>query len=127
MLAFHNQVQLIGRAGHAVELTTLSDGSYRATLRLYQNDRNAGRVQEEAQAYTLIAWNAVATQLHDRVRRGDRIMVQGKLHNRKFTLNGQTITKTEVHLAFFTLLATRSLTRTVGIAAEPAVQSFARP
>lgn len=124
MLAFHNQVQLIGRAGHAVELTTLSNGGFRATLRLYQNSRICGRV-EETQFYTVVAWDAVAIQLHDRVRRGDRLMVQGKLQNRKISLRGETAYKTEIHLAFFTLLATRSLTRAVGIAAEPAVEKFA--
>ena len=109
-MQFHNQLQLIGRVGSSVDLTLLSDGTRRATLRLYQHDRSdygGGGTQ----VFTLIGWNGVAEQLHERVRRGDRLMVQGKLVNRKLSVKEVTIVKSEVHVAFFTLIATRSITR----------------
>ncbi len=123
MLAIHNQVQLIGRAGHDVELLTLSDGTYRASLRLYQNCRGAAAA-EDRQAYPLIAWNQVATQLEARVRRGDRVLIQGRLVNRQVRAGEQAVTKTEVHLSAFTVLASRSVTRTVGVVAEPVPEKY---
>ncbi|MBB4077889.1 single-strand DNA-binding protein [Lewinella aquimaris] len=123
MLPIHNQIQLIGRAGHDVELLTLTDGTYRATLRLYQNERVPGR-EHEAQVHSLVAWSAVATQLHARIRRGDRILVQGKLLHRKFEVNGQPTVKSEIHVAHFSLLGSRSITRSVSLAAEPAPETF---
>ncbi len=123
MLPLHNQVQLIGRAGHDVELLTLSDGTYRASLRLYQNTRSAAGA-EDRQAYPLIAWNQVATQLEARVRRGDRVLVQGRLVNRQIRSGDQHLTRTEVHLSAFTVLTSRSVTRAVGILAEPTPEKY---
>ena len=115
----HNHIQLIGRVGHDPELVTLTDGTPRASLRLYQ-DTPAASAAPGTQVHCLVGWHGVATQLHRRARRGDTLLVQGKLVNRKLTVNGTVLVKAEVHLCEFRLLNTRSITRSVGIAAEPA-------
>ena len=121
-MVLHNHIQLIGRAGHEPELVTLSDGTPRANLRLYQ-DTPAASPTADTQVHCLVGWNGLATQLHRRTRRGDTLLVQGKLINRKLTVNGTVLVKAEVHLSEFRLLNTRSITRSVGIAAE-AVHPF---
>ena len=103
MLPPYNQVQLIGRAGHVPDLVRLADDSYRANLRLYQNVRSALE-SSATQVHQLVAWNAVARQLEHRVHRGDRLLVQGKLVNRRFTSGGVTHLRTEIHVSHFMLL-----------------------
>ena len=123
-MLLHNHIQLIGRIGHQPELVTLTDGTARTILRLYQ-DSNGSDSAKETQAHTLVGWNALATQLHQRLRRGDTVLVHGRLVNRRLTINGQITLKSEVHVGEFRLLSSRSITRSVGIAAEP-VQQFTR-
>ncbi len=123
MLPIYNQVQLIGRAGHDVELLTLTDGSHRATLRLYQNHCTTAAA-DDRQIHSLIAWNSLATQLEAKVRRGDQLLVQGRLLHRKLELGGQAFMKSEIHLSCFTVLSSRSVTRSVGIVAEPATETY---
>ncbi|MCP9235145.1 single-stranded DNA-binding protein [Lewinella sp. JB7] len=123
MLSLQNQVQLIGRAGHDTELLTLSDGTPRATLRLYQNTRLPER-HHEPQVHALVAWGAVATQLQARIRRGDRLLVQGRIVYRKIEVNGHQLVKPEIHVACFTVLSTKSVTRSVALAAEPAPETY---
>lgn len=125
MNAYHNQVQLIGRSGHDAELLTLSDGSRRATLRLYQRP-SKGHPAGHRNSFTLKAWGDLAEQLARQVRRGDRILVQGRLVNRSLHLDGRVTIVTEVHISFFTILSSRSITRSVGVAAEPTAKAYGR-
>ncbi|PPK86465.1 single-strand DNA-binding protein [Neolewinella xylanilytica] len=106
MLPFTNQLQLIGRAGHDPELLTLSDGTHRSTLRLYQNGRS-GTQQEDPQIHHLVAWSGVARQLQVRVSRGDRLLIQGKLLYRRFECKGVTQVRTEIHVDHFAVLDRR--------------------
>ena len=126
MSHLHNTVQLIGRAGAAVDLLRLTDGTFRGTLRLYQDPRGTASAagNSTAQVHTLVAWNATARRFHERVHRGDTLLIQGHLHNRKFTLEGQTHVRTEVHVDQFTVLTRRAATsppRSLGIRAQPAL------
>ncbi|THH41493.1 single-stranded DNA-binding protein [Neolewinella litorea] len=100
MYAFHNHLQLVGRIGHDPELKILSDGSPLLRLRLYQNPGRADTAREP-QVHQLIAWNDVARKMHALVRRGDRLLVHGKLINRKRKHQSQTIWQTEVHISYF--------------------------
>lgn len=83
-------------------------------MRLYQNNPSpSGTV--EAQVHRLVGWGSVAVQLERNVRRGDRLMIQGRLVNRKFEFEGRTQVRTEIHLSQFTVLGSRSVTRSAGI------------
>lgn len=144
----HNSVQLIGRAGAAVDLLRLTDGTYRGTLRLYQDTPERGSTSAShptdrkqhatdqnirtPQVHTLVAWNATAQRFHERVRRGDTVLVQGRLHNRKFLLDGQTHVRTEVHVDQFTLLSRRPAAsaaagRSLGIRAQSGLRPTTQP
>lgn len=108
MSTLHNQVHLIGRAGHEVTLRLLSDGTPLARLRLYQRDAGSSIGQQRPpQTFQLVAWKATATQLHRLVRRGDRVLVQGRLHNRSVERDGRREQRTEIHVYYFTVLSGR--------------------
>ena len=121
MAPYLNQIQLIGRAGHDPECYTLTDGSRRARLRLYQNT-GTDASEDSTQVHNLVGWDRIADQLYAAIGRGDRVFVQGSLAYRKFPWNGQTQVRSEILVKQFAVLdrgrtsAVRTVTST---AAEP--------
>ena len=103
MAPYLNQIQLIGRAGHDPECFTLSDGTRRVRLRLYQDSR-ADPGNDDTLVHTLVGWDRTADQLYAAIGRGDRVFVQGSLTYRKFTCQGQTQVRSEIHVRQFAVL-----------------------
>jgi single-strand DNA-binding protein len=101
MLPLCNQLSLIGRAGHRPELRLTTNGIPQARLKLYQD---ASPAERHPQLHYLVAWRGVAEQLYQQIRRGDRILLQGRLVYRFVDRNGQAQRRTEVHLSAFTVL-----------------------
>gem|GEM_PF-3018231 len=99
----HNQVQLSGRAGHDAELHLLTDGTPLARLRLYQTVVNHAGESTSA-CFILTAWNSLAEAIHRKVRRNDRLLVQGKLRIRSFRQDGTLQLRPEIHLESFHVL-----------------------
>ncbi len=119
MSTLHNQVHLIGRAGHEVRLIHLTDDTPLARLRLYQRELSPSR-QFPTQAHSLVAWRETAVQLYRHVGRGDKLLIQGRLVNRQLERDGKTETRYEIHLNYFTVLERRSAPRVEGCLNEPA-------
>ena len=103
MSPYLNQIQLVGRAGHDVDLHTLSDGTPLSRLRLYQDGENRAG-EYTASVFMLNAWGSLAASFHERVRRGDSLFIQGRLHIRTFRQGGVQHFRPEVHLASFLIL-----------------------
>ena len=118
MSSLHNQVHLIGRAGHAVSLIHLTDGTPLARLRLYQREYSPGR-QSPTQAHALVAWRETATQLHRLVGRGDRLLVQGRLVSRRLEREGRIENRYEIHINQFTLLGRETVVAEAPCLNEP--------
>lgn len=103
MSVFHNQVQLVGRAGHDVDLHALTDGTPLARLRLYQDGQNhAG--ESITTFFSLTAWGTLADAFYQRVKRGDLLFVQGRLRIRAFRQGGVMQYRPEIHLDSFHLI-----------------------
>lgn len=122
MPTLYNQVQLIGRAGHRVELLELADGATRANLRLYEKTYRPGQSGSANQAHTLIAWRGIAERMAAKIKRGDQLLVQGRLVNRRVEMEGFSYVRTEVHVAHFSVLSARARElsqSTVSMVAEP--------
>ena len=120
MHSFLNQVQLVGRAGHAPELIHLSNQPPRAVLRLYCDPARAAVSGHSPQVFALTAWGAIAEQFSRRIRRGDRVFVQGRLVNRRVRLEGRQFNKVEVQITAFNQLSEGKDDRlSSSLAAEP--------
>lgn len=89
-------VQLIGVTGNAPEIFQLTDGTYRARVRLYQ-----GTPGGERQVFHLVAWGGVAKSIHRLVDQGDQLLVQGVLRNRVIPTGEHSTIRTEIHLTQF--------------------------
>ena len=96
----HNQVQLTGRAAADPELYFTTDGTAKARLHLLQDHR----ADERPSRFVLIGWAGLARRLHEVVRAGDRLFVQGELRTRSYVADGQNHLRTEVHLESYVLL-----------------------
>lgn len=105
MAYYNNQVQLVGNVGGQPELYRLTDETPVVRLKLYLK---VGEQKEARDSFQLVAWNQLAERLCVQVRRGDRLLVQGQLRNRRFQHEGTTHLRTEVHLSAFFPLVVRS-------------------
>ena len=103
---FHNSVQLIGRSGRRVVLSHQTDGTPRATATLYLQ-QPVGSGLRAQQRFSLVCWGRMATEFFERVGKGDRLLVQGRLVNRERSRDAVTYLHTEVHLQFFSVLSDR--------------------
>jgi len=99
----HNQVQLTGRAGHAPELFTMTDGTMMARLRLYQSVVNHSG-ERSSMSFSVVAWDDLAESLHRKVRRKDNLFVLGKLRIRTWKQGGMNQIRPEIHLESYHLL-----------------------
>lgn len=111
----HNQVQLTGRAGHAPELFTMTDGTMMVRLRLYQSVTNHSG-ERSSMSFSLIAWGSLAESLHRNVQRGAHLFVFGKLRIRTWKQEGVNHLRPEIHLDSYHLLQ-RSVVRESGVEA----------
>lgn len=96
----HNQVQLTGRVAANPDLHLTTDGTPRARLFLLQGRGGGGPPNR----FVLVGWSSLARRLHEVVRSGDRLFVQGELRTRSFVSEGVNQIRTEVHLEQFVLL-----------------------
>lgn len=121
-----NQVQITGRAGHEAELYFLSDGTPFARLRLYHDHRDGSDDgNHQTTVVTVIAWGRLAETLHGRIRRGDNLLVHGKLKLHTWREKGQPRSQPEVHLDRFFLIG-RSVTSRAAPAEASAVDLLGR-
>ncbi len=102
-MSFTNHVQLVGRAGSDATSCLLSDGSRIVRLRLYQPP-SRHTTEVEPDYFYLVAWDGIARQLEAQVKRGNRLLVHGRLTNRRWEQEGIMRTRTEVHLSHFVRL-----------------------
>ncbi len=102
----HNLVQLAGRIGLQAPLYFLSDGTPFVRLRLYQDEVD-GSGRSVSHSFSITAWGKLAEALHQKVRRGDRLFVQGKLRVLTYQQPGGKQLRPEVQLTSFHVLERR--------------------
>jgi len=87
MKTLRNFVQLIGNLGQDVELREYESGSKKATFSLATNEYykdNKGETVEKTEWHNIVAWGKTAELMTDYLGKGDRVIIQGKITNRKY-------------------------------------------
>ena len=82
-----NTVQLIGNLGRDVELKEISTGSKVANFTLATNDyykNNKGELVKETQWHTIVAWGKTAELMAKILKKGNTVVLQGKLVHRTY-------------------------------------------
>lgn len=88
-----NQILLIGNVGRDAELRYTANGATVANFSLAVNRRYQARdeVREETEWFNVAAWERQAEWVSDRVKRGTRVFVDGRLSTREYTsASGET-------------------------------------
>ena len=103
-----NTTTLIGNLGSDIELRTTPAGSKVCNVNLAQNrtyvDRN-GDTHEDTSWFRLVAWGKTAERMAERLGRGSRVLVEGRLQARVFERDGQRHERVEVNVLSFQTLA----------------------
>ena len=88
MSTMNNRVSLIGYAAVDAEVRTFESGKTNAKFKLATHDRyknSEGEWQDETQYHSLISWGKLAEYVGDQVKKGDAVVVSGKLVNSSYT------------------------------------------
>jgi single-strand DNA-binding protein len=100
-----NWVQLIGNLGADPELFQFESGKRKVQFNLATNEwyRNQDQeLVEETNWHRIIAWDSIADQVADSLKKGEKVIVQGKLTSRSYEdKDGVKRSVTEVSLRAF--------------------------
>ena len=87
MNTLNNHVQLIGRLGNTPEINTFGENKKKASVSIatnyYYQDKE-GNKQETTTWHQLVAWGTTANYFEKYLKKGQRIMVEGRLNNRSW-------------------------------------------
>ncbi len=95
-----NQILLIGNAGRDAELRHTPNGAAVANFSMAVSRRYQVRdeVREQTEWFNVSAWERSAEFVADRVKRGTRVFVDGRLSTREYTAgSGETRTSLDVN------------------------------
>ena len=87
MNTLRNKVQLIGNLGNDPEIITLDSGKKLAKFSMATNEtykNTQGEKITETQWHNLIAWNNIAEITEKYVKKGQEIVIEGKLTSRSY-------------------------------------------
>ena len=104
-----NQVQLIGHLGHEPEMMSFPSGSNMVKLRIATNEsyrKKDGTYDDIVQWHTVSAWGKLAERMVTNLHRGQKVMIKGKLENRKWQdKDGNDRFATQVKAIYFAPLS----------------------
>lgn len=95
-----NSVRLVGNVGYDPEIREFEGGKKLARLSLATNERVtllSGDVINNTQWHRLVAWGAVADRFEKMVKKGSKLMIEGRLQHRTYVdADGQKKEASEV-------------------------------
>jgi single-strand DNA-binding protein len=88
MNTLRNSVRLVGNLGMDPEIKSFDNNKKLARLSIathesYKNDK--GEKTTETQWHNVVMWNAQAKLAEDYLKKGDEIVIEGKLSSRSYT------------------------------------------
>lgn len=87
MSRLRNKVNLIGRLGKDPEIKRLESGQIVANFSIATSETfkdKEGQKQEKTEWHNIVAWGKLAEIIEKYVKKGDEIVVEGKLTNRSW-------------------------------------------
>ena len=83
-----NKVILLGNTGKTPEIRTLNNGSKVATFSIATNSRykdKSGTKIENVEWHNIVVWNPLSDIVEKYLKKGDKVYIEGKATNRKYT------------------------------------------
>jgi|SRR5690606_34953898 len=94
-----NKVILVGRVGKDVETRTIDGGTMVSRVSLATSEKykkKNGDVEEKTQWHNIVLWSGLADIAAKYVKKGDRILIEGKVEYRSWEKDGKTNYTTEI-------------------------------
>jgi single-strand DNA-binding protein len=94
-----NRVFLVGNLGHEPEVRATGSGTPVLTLSVATTERfkdAGGNRKERTDWHRVVAWNDLATNCGKYLKKGDRVLVEGRLQGREYEKDGEKRTSVEV-------------------------------
>ena len=111
MSTLRNKVQLLGNLGNEPEIITLESGKKIAKFSIATNEsyrNSSGDKVTDTQWHNIIAWNKTAEIIEKYLKKGNEIMVEGKLTSRSYeTKDGEKRYISEVVCSELLMLGNR--------------------
>lgn len=127
-----NKILLIGNVGHTPEVKTVGDTkvanfSLGVTERGYTK-KDGTRVEDKTEWFYCQVWRGQAEVVEKYVKKGDKLLVEGKMTSRKYTGNdGVEKTAWEVNVTNIELLTPKSASAADGAQRDSAPAAPAAP
>ncbi len=103
-----NKVILVGNVGRDPDVQITKNGTKVAHLSLATNRRfGAADGEEKTEWHRLTLWNRLAEITEDRVQRGDRIYVEGRLEYDSYERDGVNVPTVDVTVRDLVLLGSK--------------------
>lgn len=92
MKNLRNHVQLIGNLGQDVELKEFESGKKIASFSIAINEyfTSNGQRTEKTEWHNIVGWGNIAEKMTDTLGKGDQVLIQGSLSNRRYEDNSGT-------------------------------------
>ncbi len=104
-----NRITLVGHVGRDPEVRSTQTGTKVANLSLATNHRagNGQEPEERTNWHRLVFWNRLAQFAEDYVKKGDRVLIEGRLDYGSYERDGVTIPTAEIQVREIILLSPR--------------------
>jgi len=102
-----NKVFLLGNVGKDPEIRSTQSGTTIANVSLATNERQkdaSGNWVDKSEWHSLVLFNKTAEVVRDYVRKGSKILVEGRIQTRSWDSEGATKYRTEIVVNELTLL-----------------------
>lgn len=95
-----NRVTLLGTVGKDPEMMKFDSGKVKVAFSLVTNEyfkNDSGERVESSEWHRIIAWGSTANYISEYIKKGKRVLLEGKLTSHSFEKEGQTHYITEVN------------------------------
>lgn len=95
----YNRVVLVGNVGKDPELRYTASGVPVATFSLATSEMwkdKDGQQRERTDWHSIVAWSKLAEIIQEIVKKGSRLLVEGKIQTRSYEKNGEKRSVTEI-------------------------------
>lgn len=101
MKSLRNSVHLIGRLGKDPEVKTFDSNKKKASFTIATTDtykNQKGEKVEDTQWHNIVVWGALAGIVEKYLKKGQEVMVEGKLVHRNYEVGGEKRYITEINV-----------------------------
>ena len=106
-----NKVIILGNMTRKAELRTIPSGNKVANFSIAVSERykdKQGQQQEKSEYINCVAWNRTAEIIEQYMKKGSKILVEGKLQTSTWDKDGEKRYKTEVIVSSMEMLGSKS-------------------